>query len=393
MKNIFGTFLFTGLGYLATLLYTYVVLNTVSDDQIGVFNRYESFLAILISLVSLGVVQDASRNIALNPKNWFSIYAAAQQLRFKIAIMISCLGILLFIFFGNDLFLLGCLGIAVALSGEFVFYALGRPVEGSLAALFRSITYSLVIISGVFFWGNLTLITVALAFGISFCVCGVFTSYRLNLNYLDFSKQDIKSSVISVGYLALLIFVYNNIKPAYIFLIFENLSELEKVYYFEAFRIFFLLFSVRRVTVQVFYRKIIQHPHSFKYDAYIALSVIFVLASFWSISFGVRILDLDIKGLSSALLFDVTIMAALMCFFPSSFTKLFGLKRDYLVAVPVISGAIWVLVGALLLQKTNSSVSHYLYLLASTELLMSCVSFFVVVKLAKNKSLILFSKT
>lgn len=386
MKNTLYTFLFTGLGYVTTLIYTYFILNTLPASQIGEFNRYESFFAIILSLVTLGVVQDASRNIALTPKSWLTIYDEAQFIRLLVSLVIFFLCLILYFFYKDNLFLLGVVGIPIALSGEYVFYALGRPIEGSLASFIRACSYSILIILSIYFSGELNLLMAALAFSISFLFCGVFTSIRLNTSLISFQCKPLQSSIFSIGFLAILIFIYNTIKPAYIFFIYENLSELERVYYFEAFKIFFLLFSVRRVAVQVFYKKIIQQPKNLQYDFYITSIVTILLISFWIIGYAINYFNLSLEGFSYSLLFDITIMAALMSFFPSSFTKLFALKKDYLVSIPVILGAFMVITGTIFLNIYNMTVSHYLYLLGATEFLMSFISLIILKKILKNNS-------
>jgi len=386
LKNTLYTFLFTGLGYSTTLVYTYFVLNTIPASQIGDFNRYESFLAILVSLVSLGVVQDASRNIALTPKSWLTIHSEAQFIRLIVSVVIFLSCLILYFIYKDNLFLLGAVGIPIALSGEYVFYALGRPIEGSLASFLRTSSYSALIILSIYFSGELNLTMVALAFGISFLFCGLFTSIRLNISYITFQNKLLQSSIFSIGFLAILTLIYNSIKPSYIFFIYENLSEPERVYYFEAFKIFFLLFSVNRVAIQIFYKKIIQQPKNLKYDFYITSIVMTLLASFWMIGYTIDYLNLSIKGFSFSLLRDVSIMAVLMSFFPSSFTKLFALKKDYLVAIPVILGALVVIIGTTILNFYNMTVSHYLYLLGATEFLFSFISLIILVRTLKNNS-------
>lgn len=386
MKNTLLTFIFTGLGYLSTLIYTYFVLNTIPASQIGEFNRYESFFAILIALVSLGIVQDASRNIALAPRSWLPIYHGAQLFRLIVSFFIFLICLALFFIYKDNIFLLGIVGVFIALSGEYVFYALGRPVEGSIASFLRASSYSALIILCIYFSGELNLKMVALVFAFSFLICGLYVSLRLNTSFISLHHKYLQASLFSIGFLAILIFLYNTFKPAYIFLIYENLSEIDQVYYFEAFKIFFLLFSVRRVCVQIFYKKIIQHPERFRYDGYITFMVMTLLSFFWIISFIINYFNLEIEGLSYKLLRDVSIMTFLMCFFPSSFTKLFSLKKDYLVAAPVLIGISLIIIGSSIFKSYSATVSDYLYLLGATEFLMCLVSFIIIKIILKNNS-------
>ena len=386
MKNILYTFLFTGLGYSATLAYTYFVLNTIPVEQIGELNRYESFFAVLVSLISLGIVQDATRNIALTPKSWLSIYHSAQFFRLKFSFFIFLICLILFLIYKDNIFLIGICGIPIALTGEYVFYALGRPIEGSIASFLRVSSYSALIIMSIYLFGELNIKIVALAFAFSFLICGLFVSLRLNISFISFEYKHLKVNLFSIGFLAILIFFYNTFKPAYIFLIYENLSKLDRVYYFEAFKIFFLLFSVRRVAVQIFYKKIIRYPEKVQYDFYISFIVIFILSILWMVSLIINYLNLGIEGLSFDLLCDVSIMTVLMIVLPSSFTKLFALKKDFLIAAPVLIGMIIVIVGSSILKSFSVTVSYYLYLLGVTEFLMSIVSFIIIKNISTNTS-------
>lgn len=386
MKNILLTFLFTGLGYSATLAYTYFVLNTIPVEQIGELNRYESFFAVLVSLISLGIVQDATRNIALTPKSWLSIYHSAQFFRLKFSFFIFLICLILFLIYKDNIFLIGICGIPIALTGEYVFYALGRPIEGSIASFLRVSSYSALIIMSIYLFGELNIKIVALAFAFSFLICGLFVSLRLNISFISFEYKHFKVNLFSIGFLAILIFFYNTFKPAYIFLIYENLSKLDRVYYFEAFKIFFLLFSVRRVAVQIFYKKIIRYPEKVQYDFYISFIVIFILSILWMVSLTINYLNLGIEGLSFDLLCDVSIMTFLMIVLPSSFTKLFALKKDFLIAAPVLIGMIIVIVGSSILKSFSMTVSYYLYLLGVTEFLMSIVSFIIIKNISTNTS-------
>jgi len=386
LKNILYTFLFTGLGYSATLAYTYFVLNTIPVEQIGELNRYESFFAVLVSLISLGIVQDATRNIALTPKSWLSIYHSAQFFRLKFSFFIFLICLILFLIYKDNIFLIGICGIPIALTGEYVFYALGRPIEGSIASFLRVSSYSALIIMSIYLFGELNIKIVALAFAFSFLICGLFVSLRLNISFISFEYKHLKVNLFSIGFLAILIFFYNTFKPAYIFLIYENLSKLDRVYYFEAFKIFFLLFSVRRVAVQIFYKKIIRYPEKVQYDFYISFIVIFILSILWMVSLIINYLNLGIEGLSFDLLCDVSIMTVLMIVLPSSFTKLFALKKDFLIVAPVLIGMIIVIVGSSILKSFSVTVSYYLYLLGVTEFLMSIVSFIIIKNISTNTS-------
>ena len=377
MKNVFLTFFFTGVGYAATLTYTYVIIAFAPNESVGDFNRYESFLVIVASFVSLGVVQDATRRIALYSISWGDVYKEAQNLRLLISFGVSILCLVVFFVTNQSIYLLGIVSVFVAMSGDYALYALGRPIEGSLAAMLRSLIYCFVLVGCVFLSQSLNLVQVAAAAISGYVVCGYYVSKRLSRSYFFRPKSKVTTKISTIGFLALTMFTYNNIKPAFIFFIYDYLNAIERVYYFEAFKIYFLIFSVRRVMVQIFYKKIIQVGYSFRYDFYISASVILCLCFLWLVRMVFDIFGLEFKGLSFDLLKTVTFMGLLICFFPSSFTKLFALNKDRYIVIPIVVGLIWLLFGLFILARINSSVNAYLYLLGSTEVFLSIISYVV----------------
>lgn len=378
MQKLFITLSLTGIGYGATLAYTYFVLAYATDESISRLNQYESVLTIIASLISLGVVQDASRNITLNAKEWRSIYCDAQGLRLSLAILISIGSLLAYMATKSELYLLGLASFSMALSGEYALYALGRPVEGSLASLIRALLFSAIIILFSIYKGtDFNSITITIAWSLGFFACGLFASKKLDVTYLLMPRSTQIKTLKTIGLLALLIFIYNNLKPSFILMISDKISLKENAYYFEAYKIYFILFSVRRVVVQALYKEIITSPKSLKYDFIVSCVMAVALVGLWFARTIIDMASIKFPGLSYQILIDISIITAMSCILPTSFTRLFSLKKDLLIVIPVLCASALLFVGIKTLSLQGASVSSYLYLLGAAELVISLTSFLI----------------
>lgn len=374
--KILKTLLLTGLGYATTVLYTYIILSTATAETISRLNKYESIIAIIAGLISLGVVQDTSRNIAKNPANWKHIYNEAQRIRLFLAIVISLISLAIYAATRDDIYLLGLATLAMALSGEYALYALGRPVSGSVASFFRAISFSALIVLAVLFIDtDLNAITITIACSLSFIICGAIASASLKTNYLTTPKIASINTAKTIGTIAIFMFFYNNIKPAIILIIPKHLSPEESTYYFEAYKLYFIFFSIRRVLVQTLYKDIITNLYALKYDFIIASVMIASVASLWCVKLILNTFETPLPGLSYEVLIDVSIITLMSCFFSSSFTRLFALKKDMIIAIPIAISAAIIFISMEILPPNTTSIRDYLYLMGASELILSLISF------------------
>lgn len=386
MQRIIKTFALTGLGYAATLLYTYLVIATADAETVSMLNKYESFLTILMSLITLGVVQDASRNIALNGKAWTGVYFEAQGFRLLLALVISLVCFSIYIVTGSEIYVLAIASVAMALSGEYALYAIGRPVAASAASFVRAIVFSGIVVAVLVTGAGLNVYTVTSASTFSFVICGIVASRALGVRYLVPPKASIQLFK-TVSSIAIIVLIYSNIKPAYIFIISDNITKEENVYYFEVFKLYFIIFSVRRVMVQILYKEIIAKTSSIKYDLIIFSIIFLTCTALWIAKILIDYSGMRFSGLSWSVLKDVTIMALFASIFSPSFTRLFSLKKDFLIVPPVIIAVFYVVAGVKILEMRGADVSHYLYLLGSVELVLSFISFLILKLHVSKKTL------
>ncbi|MBF6617141.1 MAG: hypothetical protein ITG07_10500 [Candidimonas sp.] len=372
MRKVIETLLITGAAYAATLVYTYTALTISTPETIADLNRYESILTIIAGLVSLGLIQNATREIALNPDSWERSYKNTQSLRVGLSIAICLASIILYCTTQNNIYLLGLASLPMALSGEYALYALGQPTKGSLASLFRAVVFCILLMTALIYTDpELSTLTICAISGLSYLICGATASKMLRTSYLPRLRTPELAELKVVTMLALVVFIYNNLKPSLILVIANDISAEDHSYYFEAYKLFFILFSVRRVLVQAQYSEIMRSLNSKRHDYLITMAMAACIGCLWLIKWLLALLDINFVGLQKDILIDVSIITAMSCIAPTAFTKIFALKKDALIILPILTTALLIFIGAKLIGSGNGAISQYLYLLGASELALS----------------------
>ena len=386
MKVLLKTLFLTGAGYTITLIYTYLLINKASPESISQVNIYESYLTIISALISLGVVQDASRKIAGDEGSWRTHYYQTQGFRMTLSLVISGLSAALYIVTNNELYLLGLSSIAIAMSGDFALYATNKPIKGSIVAFARSVIFSGLML-GIVFYSTATIsaLQITIAWTISFVACGWLSSRYLETKYAVAPSMPSGSELKTIGLIAVLIFMYNNLRPSFILLINNDISIDEHVYYFEIYKIYFILFSLKRVIVQVYYKKIITEKSSARYDATILGVLLSAVAVLWMSKLLINIWSIPIQALSYKVLTDLTIITILSSCFSTAFTKLFSLNRDILIAIPITLATLFIIAVTAILKKDGAPVSYYIYTLGLAEFLIGIVSILILGRVNKKR--------
>lgn len=372
-----------GASYLCVLALAYFLIAREPPSSLSLFLETESLLLILASLISLGLVQDASRKIALDRDSWEVHYQECQSQRLSIALFIFCATLILFVIGREPTFLVGIAALPVALSGEYALYARGLSVQGSTAALIKNIAFAV----GIFVISTsplpLNFLSISIAFCIAYLVSGFYASRKLKKSYIVFPKKIGIRFLKVIGPIVLAVFIYNNFKPAFVFFLGEHLTDQDKAYYFEFFKLFFVAFALRRSLTQILYKKIINNPFRFQVDLVIGIALsLFCMCAFVVYQINLK-LSIHENFVSKSLLVDTIISVTLMSIFPTSFTKLFSLKRDRLLFYPIVFICAYLLSGSWVLNALDARISYYVYLLASCELFINLISL-VVLRLSKN---------
>ncbi|MCA4962039.1 hypothetical protein [Pseudomonas sp. Y24-6] len=378
MTALLKTLFITGAGYAVTLIYTYVIINQAAPETISQVNVYESYLTIISALISLGVVQDASRKIASTEGPWRPHYYETQGFRITLSLIVSMLSLVLYYLTKRELYLLGLSSIAIALSGDFALYAINKPIKGSIVAFARSIVFSTLMLGIIFYTSTeISALQITTAWTISFITCGLLTSRYLETRYFVMPSIPSLPVMKTIGFIAILIFIYNNIRPSFILLINKNITVEEHVYYFEIYKIYFILFSLKRVIVQVYYKKIITEKSNARYDAVILGVLMVAIGGLWASKYLIDYLQIEINALSYQILIDLTIITVLSSSFTTAFTKLFAVNRDRLIAVPIFLAAAFILVTTSILKINQAHISSYIYTLGLAELIVGLSSIYL----------------
>lgn len=386
MSALLKTLFLTGAGYAVTLIYTYILINQASPETISQVNIYESSLAIISALISLGVVQDASRKIASSTGPWRNYYYQTQGFRMTLSLIISVTSILLYILTSKDLYLLGLSSIAIAMSGDFALYATNKPIKGSIVAFVRSVTFSALMLGFVFYTNTeISALQITIAWTISFIACGWLSARYLDTNYVIAPSIPSLPTMKTIGLIAVLMFIYNNIRPSFILLINNDISIEEHVYYFEIYKIYFILFSLKRVIVQVYYKKIITEKSNARYDAVILGVLLAAIAALWASKYLINYFSIEIHALSYEILFDLTIITVLSSSFTTAFTKLFSVNRDILIAVPILLATTFIVAATSVLKINEAHISSYIYTLGLAELIVGLASIYLL-RMVNKKS-------
>lgn len=378
MKILFQSLFLTGAGYIVTLIYTYILINQATAETISRVNIYESSLAIISALISLGVVQDASRKIATSTGPWEDHYYQTQGFRITLSLIISALSLLLYLFTNDDIYLLGLSSIAIALSGDFALYATNKPIKGSTVAFARALIFSALMLGFVFYKStNISASQITIAWTLSFIACGWLSAQYLSTKYIIAPSIPSYSSLKTIGLIAALMFIYNNIRPAYILLINNDITIDEHVYYFELYKIYFILFSLKRVIVQIYYKKIITNKSNSRYDAIILGVLLCAVGALWGSKYIIDYYGLEIHALSYKILLDLTIITVLSSTFTTAFTKLFSINKDILIAIPITLATVFILATTTTLKIYGAHISFYIYTLGIAELIIGISSIYL----------------
>lgn len=137
---------------------------------------------------------------------------------------------------------------------------------------------------------------------------------------------------------------------------------------------------MRRIIVQSLYKEIITNKKSMKYDLIITCAMAASLCVLWSARIALDYLSISFPGLSYDVLTDVSVMTFMSCVFSSSFTRLFSLKKDLLITIPILITILFLYAGIEILSSINEPVSSFLYLLGAAELALSITSFIILRK-------------
>ena len=383
-SRVYKTLFNTSISYLFLTVTPYFLITQKLPSEIKILAIYESSIVIIFGLVSLGLVQDASRNIALNPNSWRKYFLKCQSFRFLIGICIASISFLIFIFERNPKILLGTIALPISLSGEYALYAKGKSIEASKSILIKNaINYSLLAFSVLNKSIMFEYIIIFSSF-ISFTISGFYASILLSVPYFPKIIKIKKDYLKEITIIALFLLVYNNFKNSFILLFGNHLQENDYVYYYEVFKLLYLGFLIRRSLVQIFYNQIINNVRSYRYDLIVFFCLMILNLVIITGSFVINYKYPNISILNPQVVRDSIILICSISILPTSYTKLFSLSNDNLLAIPFMIILALILIGTYILNSYQQPINLYLYLLAFTELSI-CISSYMLLRAYYSK--------
>lgn len=242
----------TGVGHLVSFLF-YPFANTYIDTKnLASIANFDSYLILLVSILSFGVNSTAARDSATN-SNFFAVIERVQSSRITLGIFIAIFAL----FYGLiEGFTLGVfvfsLAPIIALNYDFILYGVGKPLAAAVASFVRlSMPLFLCFIFMYFFELHLyiyILVTLIFYFASVYLVAKssgapIFFAPRINF-------WDTYFTSISIGLTGLAIAL---LRPGYLPMVSEILDsrEIIELVYFSKFCL--LAVAARRILIQYFY--------------------------------------------------------------------------------------------------------------------------------------------
>jgi len=370
-------------GQLFNLAYTYTALNFLDPQDVNIFNKSESVILIFISFVSIGIIQKASREIAINGKEWKDIFLNAQSLRISVSLLIIFLSFILYFITSNIFFTFSIISLFASFSGQYVLYALNKPILGSIISLIRTSIFSICIII-IILKNNLSF-QPALILGIwvvSEIISGFICSKFLHVKYFYIPKKiNISLNFFKVSFkLAIAIFYFDAFKHIIIFFGSLHFTNSDYIHYYECFKLYFLLFFLRRLIAQANYKFIAINKNFLDVTKINLFLITFAIIFLWTLSFLISYFKINFfpNFLTYDILKDVTIMGLLLCVFPMSFTKLISMKdNDKYLNLILIFHLLILSISLVIFGILKLNASFYLYLICFLDFLKGLISYLV----------------
>ena len=86
--RVFNTYLINAISFFILTITPYYLISTRSAADIKTLGIFESTILLILATVTLGFVQDASRKIALYPKEWNIYFKRCQSSKFLLGVLI-----------------------------------------------------------------------------------------------------------------------------------------------------------------------------------------------------------------------------------------------------------------------------------------------------------------
>ena len=382
--RVFNTYLINAISFFILTITPYYLISTRSAADIKTLGIFESTILLILATVTLGFVQDASRKIALYPKEWNIYFKRCQSSKFLLGVLIFSISFFLYFATKNPKFLLGIISLPISLMGEYAFYAKGRTIEAAKSQLIRNTIYCFILIFGALNKNIIFSYLIIFSSFLSFTIAGFYTSKKLKVTYFPPLKIENNKYLKEMVFVSLVVLVHENFRNVYILLFGSHLLDIDYVYFYEVFKIYMIAFIIKRSLIQVYLKEIISKRKSFKYDYYIFFALFLFNISLVIFSIIFRSFFPEATILESNVIRDTVILITCMSFFPTYYTKLFSLDNNKLLVIPLAIIFIILTLGITILNFYQLKINYYIYLLSILEISMSIIITSFNIRFIKN---------
>jgi O-antigen/teichoic acid export membrane protein len=176
LKRIVIIALLTGAAQVFSVFCLKILSATVSTKNMSLVAQADSSLQLLLTIIALGLQSATMRNIALS-NNWKQEYAIAQSARGALSLFLLAFSISGFFWPANVIFLLAPL---TAFSGDYALYAVGKSIQGAIAAFVRVVLpYGLMLLMAFISPGCNLIIVFVIGGAIAYAVTNYFIASQL----------------------------------------------------------------------------------------------------------------------------------------------------------------------------------------------------------------------
>lgn len=335
IKSVYLVGILTGLGYLASTIFSFLLVRMTSDAVVQEIAIIESIIITIISITAFGVQPHATRAIATK-EIWQHDFRAAQASKLTAGILIALIFLALHVAGFGKIYLYLTLTPLFSIGIEYALYALGHPVLASIVSFLKNGSTYLILIIIIFVSPN----SVDARTFIIILSLGTLLSLYLGRHLLKTPVLAPVSISALSGYLTYFkigagSFFIEYIRPLALLIggLYLSASDLE--IYYPILKFYLLYIGIRRLVVGALYKEIQNKSRALLIDRFfIAAGFFSLLILFIADSFIAQILFSSNQELASNL-----IALSGLCIFGSSFfltsgprIQIAGLDNDFFFA-------------------------------------------------------------
>ena len=262
IKRIFVIGCLTGAAYLSTVLVLKKLTASLPITAVKSVGTIDAQFNLIFSILAAGLLMTSAREIAIS-ENWRQHYISGQEARITLSFLL-CIFSLVGIYHNEYYFLAGAP--FIALNGDYLLYAKGRPVTASLLAFLKVFVPSMAMFLAAVYWQQYVVWIFALTTIIMYFFSGLVISWLMKFPYWFTPKLSSLRSYLSTLYLGVVSFSYYFLGLGLI--IVADLFYPGRViaHAYLALKVYVIYKGVLRIIVQAFFSEMMDEDVSIKVD-------------------------------------------------------------------------------------------------------------------------------